>query len=251
MATESFYRIRKGLVHLYIPSTYETHKHSIRHPAISNQKYYQNYRRPSSHFLISRSRISALFNFARRKSRRRSYRIDTSALRRRMSASSASTACRTGSVVALGRFDGGGSRETCIGGGVWRPREGLIVLLVVCLCCRMNDGRFLSKDGLVFNAEIGSAGTGGVGGNTEANKFGEEREKEGGTDMKPLRRSEVDDLKDPAIELTTEGLRVRLTGCETSGTACICPCACFRLDVSRSGIRVFDEPAVENVIDSE
>lgn len=158
------------------------------------------------------------------------------------------------------RFEGDGREigTTCGGGGAG---EELIVLAAVvvalcanCLCCRMIDGRFFCIIVLGVDLEIGSAGKGGGGSGVVARRFGEERElgNEGGTeDIKPLRRSEVEDLKDPAMEFTTEGLRLRLMGRETSGSACICPWACFRVDVVRSGFKKLEEPAVENVIDSE
>ena len=129
----------------------------------------------------------------------------------------------------------------------------VVALCANCFCCRKIDGRLLSDNALGVDAEMGSAGRGGGEGGAVARRFGDEYElcKEGGTeDMKPLGRSEVEDLKDPVMELTTEDLRLRLIGRETSGRACICPCTCFRIDVARSGIRMFEEPAVEKGTDS-
>lgn len=165
-----------------------------------------------------------------------------------MSASSASSACRVGSVVTICRGDCGlgGGREAGTGGVVvCGPRETVMVVWVGCLC-RMIDGRFLSNAALEFDTAIGSAGIGGGGGSVEDKRFGEERElcNEGGTvDI-------VEDLKDPAMELTTEGLRLRLTGCETSGIACVCPFVCFRMDGDRSGTKMNDDPLIESDVES-
>lgn len=81
-------------------SEHRTYKHSKnKSPRNAAGRPYKGFH--TGYFFVSRSRISAALSFARRNSSRRAYRAETSAFRRRMSASSASSAWSVGSALAL------------------------------------------------------------------------------------------------------------------------------------------------------
>jgi len=105
----------------------------------------------------------------------------------------------------------------------------------------------MADEAVGMDGDVGNAGTGGV--VVDCMRLGEERELcrgGGAAERKPLRRSdaedfEPEDLKEPAMEPTTEGFRLRLTGCLTSGMTCTGVFPVFRTVGERSGVRVYDE----------